>query len=254
MTDTQPHSPEHLEPPFPEGFPDAGYGENLLDLLESVMIQRAMSRGITDVALSDAQIPVDTAMSRDTLLPVLVDYTNHMLFEQSELLFDSQMMDALMVAAMNDPENPAVSSFEQAVADTAAVERHVKSSVQSPLFYNRESPQAALGFEVHMAKVRTIPVSVSLLLMDTALESAHQMSIQEQTATDGLSQSHILDLTYVTNYLGRLDVQNRVIAPAALHSRLEAMANSHAMPTEVAEKGQQEPSPNGAELQGGQQQ
>lgn len=224
-----------VEPPFEKGFPVADDACQHLDLLESVLTQRAIARGITDVALSDAQISVDAAMSRTTLLPVLVDYANHMIFQQSELSFDSKMMDDLMVATLNDEQTPKAETGEQALEQASDIERHVKTEVQSPLFYNREDANAPLGFRVDTAKIATIPVSVSLLLMDTALESAHQMSVQEQTASDGANQSHILDLTYVTDYLSRLDIQDRVIAPAALHAKLEALAKGHVLPETVFE-------------------
>jgi hypothetical protein len=60
-------------------------------------------------------------------------------------------------------------------------------------------------------------------MLDTALESAHNLSMsQQQNLAGHISQSE-LDLAPVMGVLDRLDVRERVIAPAALYGRLEEL-------------------------------
>lgn len=222
---------ESVSRPFPDGFPVSGEPGTLLSLLEDVLRQRAMERGITDVALSDAKVPVTGALDRNTLLPVLVDYANHIIFTQTELTFDSEFMDSMVMATMSDPESPEASTMDEARSRALEAQAHTVSEVQSPLFYNANSGQAALGYAVRESRTATIPASVSILMMDTALEMAHEASIRGQTSSTGLSSDHTLDLTFVADMLSELNVKDRVVVPRALHNALEKRSSEQtAMP------------------------
>lgn len=217
------------EPPFPKGYPHPGTANGMVRLVESMLTERARDLGIQEVALGDANLPLDGAFRRDMLLPVLVDYANQVIFRQSELKFESALTDELSTGiaaehAASEDREPTEDDLE--VADTV-----IEPILKQSLFSNHEDRQAGLQVRTHATDFATMPVSVSLLIMDTALESAYHLSQSHQQNTLGHTEREVLDLSPTYDFLTQLQVEVPTV-PTALQSRLHDILDEHPTPQE----------------------
>lgn len=206
--------------PFPDGFP-VPPTEDLLSAIEQVLIYRASERGIRNIGLQDASMPLAAGLKRDALLPVMVDYLTNTIYQQSELRFDSDLMDTLSVDALEHGPDADPESEDSANGNTVeSVQKEIARQVQRPLLYNRDDDDGLLFAQTDISAVATIPASVTFLMLDTALESAHNLSMTHQQDLAGEADQSELDLTPVMHLIERLEIEDRIIAPAALHARL----------------------------------
>ncbi len=215
------------EPPFPKGYPQPRTADAMVRLVELMLTERARDLGIQEVALGDANLPLDGAFRRDMLLPVLVDYANQVIFRQSELRFDSALTEELssgIAAEHAASENREPNAEDMKVADTV-IEPVLKQSLLS----NHEDRQAGLQVQTHATDLATMPISVSLLILDTALESAHHLSQTHQQNTLGHTERTVLDLSPTYDFLAQLDVEVPKV-PTALHQRLQDILDEYPVP------------------------
>ena len=207
--------------PFPEGFP-APPTDELLDAIEQVLIYRAEQRGIRSIGLQDASMPIAAGLKRDALLPVMVDYLTNTIYKQSELHFESDLMDTLAIETLE--HRAGAENGEQCVdADVKNIQSDIAQNVQRPMLYNHSDDEGLLFASTGVSPVATIPASVTFLMLDAALESAHNLSMTHQQNLAGITEKSELDLTPVLELLARLDINNSVIAPPALHVRLSEL-------------------------------
>src|SRR5680860_92061 len=210
---------------FQKGYPINVTAHQFLDTAESMMITRASSRGIMEVAVQDANIPLSGAMRRDILLPVLIDYTNFVIHPQADLQYDSALNDELVAGVASDlateqDREPTSDDVGEADAMVLAVLR------RTPLI-NVKDNDAGIGVRTQMNDVAGMPLSVSLLMLDTALESAHNLSLKHQQETLGVAEPEVLDLTPVCNLLASMNVSEHINQiPAKVHERLQAILES----------------------------
>lgn len=218
---------------FEKGYPINVSPESFMATAEHLLKQRASNRGISEVAVKDANIPMPGAFRRDTLMPILVDYMNFVIHPQSDLKFESAMNDevtsgvAASMASEQDRE-PEVTDIESA---GNLVSKHLSTT---PLF-NAASDEGGLGVESQLREYASTPLSVTLLMLDTALESAHTLSQRYQQSSMGITEAEVLDLTPVCDLLASMNVAEHIQAmPEQLQSQLERVltGSADASPTE----------------------
>lgn len=217
---TKPTSTDHANLPFPKGYPIHLSPETFLETVESMMVTRAADRGILEVAIGDANVPLAGAMRRDILLPVLIDYANFVIQPQADLQFDSALNDELTSRVTEDLEASSEPHNDPTIPEKA---REMTKQIlgRTPLI-NVGDPKAGLKTRTALNKVSGIPASVTLLMLDTALESAHNLSMKHQQETSGLSEQEILDLTPVANLLASMNINEMLQSiPANVQKRLD---------------------------------
>lgn len=218
MTDNT--STDGTDLPFPKGYPIHLSSDTFLETVEGMMVNRASARGIQEVAIGDANIALAGAMRRDILLPVLIDYANFVIQPQADLQFDSALNDELTAQIEADLEAAGESSESASIPEKA---REMVSQVlgRTPLI-NVDDQSAGLRARTTLNKVSGIPASVTLLMLDTALESAHNLSMKHQQETTGVSEQEVLDLTPVATMLAGMNISETVQnMPASVQKRLD---------------------------------
>ena len=211
--------------PFKKGYPISVTAHQFLDTVESMMITRASSRGIMEVAVQDANIPLSGAMRRDILLPALIDYTNFVIHPQADLQFDSALNDELVAGVAADLATE--EEREPTPADVISAGSMVNSVLRRTPLINVSDPYAGIGARTEMNSAAGMPLSVSLLMLDTALESAHNLSLKHQQETLGIAEPSVLDLTPVCNVLASMNVSEYINQiPSNVHERLQAILKS----------------------------
>ncbi|EAZ98362.1 hypothetical protein [Marinobacter sp. ELB17] len=208
-------TPEAL--PFPEGFPNPLLNTGTMQIIEDALILRAHEQGITNICVHGATLPVTQGLRADALMPILTDYLTHTLYRQMNLLFDTDLMESLVVERLEsmDPESMTLNGLLETL----------ERDIQRPLFYNAANENALLGFKTQVSTLATIPASVTLLLMDAAIESAHSLSQTHQLNLHGEPTLGDLDLTPVVESLEAQNVNPRVVVPQNLHARLRDLTD-----------------------------
>lgn len=229
MADNQaPHElPERL--PFPNGFPNPLLEHGRMHIIEDALVLRATEQGIASVSVNGASMSIAQGLRADALMPILTDYLTHTLYRQMNLLFDTDLMETLVTERLETLDGESVSLT--GLLDT------LERDIQRPLFYNASAEDALLGFKTQVSTLATIPASVSLLLMDAAIESAHTLSQRHQLNLYGQSSAEDLDLTPVVESLEMQNVNPRVVVPANLHARLRDLTERLRQPMPSAESG-----------------
>lgn len=189
-------------------------------LVEHILIDRARGQGIVEVALGDAHLPVEGAMRPDMLLPVLVDYANQVILRHTELRFDSALAEELTSSlavdqALGENRLPLAEDLRDADQQAAPL-------FEQSLLRNITDENAGLKRRTEAQTAATMPVSVNLLILDTALESSIHLSRTHQQATLGQTEASVLDLTPTYDLLAQLNLPVPVI-PTSLHERLASI-------------------------------
>jgi len=203
------------EAPFPEGFPNPLAKPGQMQIIEDALILRAHAHGITEVSVNGASVPTLQAFRCNGLLPILTDYLTHSLYRQMNLMFDTELMESLMTERLETMDISGDNFISQM--------NQLEKEIQRPLFYNEADDDALLGARTSVSPLATIPASVTLLLMDAAIESAHTLSQNEQLNFHGEPIPDELDLTPVVQSLEAQNVNPRVVVPENLHARVQRL-------------------------------
>lgn len=212
MLETEANTTQIDSLPFPDGFPNPLLNPGQMQIIEDALILRANEQGITNICVNGATMPINQGLRADGLMPILTDYLTHTLYRQMNLMFDTDLMETLVVERLEnlDPETMSLNGL----LDT------LERDIQRPLFYNAPASESLLGFKTQVSTLATIPASVTLLLMDAAIESAHSLSQTHQLNLHGEPTIGDLDLTPVVESLAAQNVNPRVAVPQNLHARL----------------------------------
>ncbi|OLF81965.1 hypothetical protein AWH63_10525 [Marinobacter sp. C18] len=220
MTDESPSTQSGL--PFAKGYPINVTAHQFLETAETMMVSRAASRGILEVAVEDANVPLAGAMRRDLLLPVLIDYTNYVIHPQADLQYDSALNDELIAGVAADLASK--DNREPTIDDVGNADAMAQSVLRRTPLINVRDDHAGIGARTEMNSVAGMPLSVSLLMLDTALESAHNLSLKHQQETLGVAEPEVLDLTPVCQLLASMNVSEHINQiPTNVHERLQAI-------------------------------
>lgn len=208
--------------PFEKGYPINVSAHNFLNTVESMLVTRASERGIVEVAIQDANVPLTGAMRQDMLLPVLTDYMNFVIHTQADLQFDSAIYDELTAGVAADLAT--ADQREPTVDDVGKADDLVGKILRRTPLINVKDEDAGLLARTRLNDVAGVPLSVTLLMLDTALESAHNLSMQHQQETMGVAESEVLDLTPVCSLLAAMNVSQHLNElPHNVHERLQAI-------------------------------
>ncbi|KXS55574.1 MAG: hypothetical protein AWU57_23 [Marinobacter sp. T13-3] len=202
-------------PPFPEGFPNPLAKPGQMAIIEDALILRAHAQGITEVEVKGVSVPALQAFRCNGLLPILTDYLTHSLYRQMNLMFDTELMETLMTERLE--------SMDMSAGDFISQMNQLEKDIQRPLFFNEKDDNSMLGARTSVSTLATVPASVTVLLMDAAIESAHTLSQNEQLNFHGDPSPHILDLTPVVQSLEAQNVNPRVVVPENLHARVKRL-------------------------------
>lgn len=212
------YSDETESLPFPNGFPNPLLERGKVQILEDALILRAHEQGIMSVSVNGASVPATQGLRANSMLPILTDHLTHTIYRQMNLMFDTDLMETLVVERLGEAENTNVSLTE--------LMDDLERDVQRPLFYNAPSEDGLLGYRTKVSTLATIPTSVTVLLMDAAIESAHTLSQRHQLNLYGESHPDDLDLTPVVESLELQNVNPRVVVPENLNARLQTIITS----------------------------
>lgn len=215
MLDTQVNDEQPGRLPFPNGFPNPLLERGRMQIIEDALILRATEQGIASVSVNGASMDITQGLRADALMPILTDYLTHTLYRQMNLLFDTDLMETLVTERLETLDNTSVS--------LSGLLNTLERDIQRPLFYNAAAEGTLLGVKTQVSTLATTPASLSLLLMDTAIESAHTLSQRHQLNLYGESSAEDLDLTPVVESLELQNVNPRVVVPANLHVRLREL-------------------------------
>lgn len=215
MTETAETEFETEALPFPNGFPNPLLERGKMQIIEDALVLRANEQGISSISVNGASMPVAQGLRAEGLMPILTDYLTHTLYRQMNLTFDTDLMETLVTERLANLEDDNVS--------LAGLLDEVERDIQRPLFYNAEHDDALLGVRTQVSTLATTPASVSVLLMDAAIESAHTLSQRHQLSMHGDVYAEELDLTPVVESLTMQNVNPRVVVPENLHARLRRL-------------------------------
>ena len=197
---------------FAQGFPTPDTAEQGTRLIGSVAAMRAYERGILYVEIEDATLGVETAFSGDGILPVVSDYVTHILTPAIEWRFKSGLETQLVnqyISAM-DPDQPwRIQDLAEAVRD----------QVNRPALVNVASEGGIMDVTTQLRDAPGIPVSVSLLMMDMAIENMQVLSMQYQQQLMGDALMDTLDITPTVNALADMEAHPRAEMPNDVRQR-----------------------------------
>jgi hypothetical protein len=198
---------------FPNGFPLTIDGEsNPTKTIEDALYIRACDHGILTVDLFDASLSARDAFRCTGLLPVLADYANHIIGRTLYMDFETEYQQSLINEVFeHQPEGVRINEISDAV----------KARSNRPALYNKANPYALLESAVAVREEGGTPLSVSLLMMDLALEAAIRESHVYQRQTLGDIIEDTLILTPVVHTLQRINAQPRIDIPPNLPARVE---------------------------------
>ncbi|TBW57436.1 hypothetical protein EZI54_07190 [Marinobacter halodurans] len=209
------NSPETLLK-FPDGFPTAGGAARSELITERVAAMRAYGRGIQQVDVSDASLSVEQAFRCDGLLPIVTDYLTHVLSPAMEWRFKSGREEKLVqqyLSSMTSDQPWTLSDLAESVRD----------QVNRPALYNKKDPRALMDAHTCVRTDSGIPLSVTWLMLDMAIEDIHQMSQEFQIRLSGESAPDTLDLTPTIEMLTNLEVSPRALLPEKVRERAKLL-------------------------------
>lgn len=198
---------------FPDGFPlTIGDQENPIQIIEDTLFIRACDHGIQSVDLFDANLPARDAFKSAAFLPILGDYANHMIGRTLQLRFNTGYHESIMLEILEQSGGDQVTLREAMNAAALRANR--------PALYNQANPKALLDSSLQVRHQAGTPLSVTLLMMDLALEASREYSLKYQVSIYGEEMPETLDLTPVVNVLQQVNAQPRIQIPANLPTRM----------------------------------
>lgn len=198
---------------FPEGFPlTIGNSENPIQIIEDTLFIRACDHGILSVDLFDANLPARDAFKSDAFLPILGDYANHMIGRTMQLRFNTGYHESIMLDILDQSGGDQITLRDAMSAAALRANR--------PALYNRSDANALLDSRLDLRQQSGIPLSVTLLMMDLALEASIEYSLKHQQSIYGEEVTDTLDLTPVVNILQHVNAQPRIEIPKNLPTRM----------------------------------
>lgn len=215
---------------FNDGFPNAlsSYGTRSIQVVEDALLLRAFDHGIQSVAVYEADLKPQQAFRSFGLMPVLVDYATHVIGRTINWSFDSGLQEKILMEMLED------SSKTMKLHDMMDL---VRNKLSRPALYNRADPDALLDSRTAFRENAGIPISVTLLMMDLALETSHELSQQYHLNMTGDPQMETLDLTPTCDLLANLDYANpRVEIPRDLRLRANAVKNAPTITETLADQ------------------
>lgn len=190
---------------------------NPMQVVEDTLFMRACQLGILDIEVFDTDFSVQQGLRADGLMPILVDYVAHVFGTKLQWNFESSLQDQIMVEILESKEG------DLAISDLM---QEVSARVNRPALYNRSDSKAILNSKSELREVTGMPFSVTLMMMDMALETAYEMSQSYQQTLINDPREDVLDLTPVVQLLQRMNAQPRVEIPETLNNRVEANATA----------------------------
>src|SRR5690554_4440850 len=201
------------ETKFPDGFPlTIGNTENPTQIIEDTLFIRACDQGILSVDLFDANLPARDAFKCSGLLPILGDYANHVIGRSLQFRFKTGYHESVMMDILEMSGNDQLTLTEAMKAAALRANR--------PAFYNKADTHALLDSRLQVRETSGIPLSVSLLMMDLALEASRELSLHYQVSIHGEEMPETLDLTPTVNLLQNVNAQPRIQIPTNLPARI----------------------------------
>jgi hypothetical protein len=205
---------------FKDGFPNSleSYGDRAIEVVEDTLLMRAFNHGIQSVSIFEADLTPQQAFRSFGMMPILVDYATHVLGRSLNWSFNSGLQEKVLMDIL---ENSSKSIQMHDMMDL------VNNKLSRPALYNRADPDALLDSRTAFRDKASIPVSVTILMMDMALETSHEISQQYHMNMTGDPQMETLDLTPVCDLLAKLDYANpRVEVPKDLMMRAQAVKSA----------------------------
>lgn len=205
---------------FENGFPNAlaEHGLKSVQVVEDALLLRAFDQGIQSVAVYEADLTPQQAFRSHRLIPILVDYATHVIGRTLNWSFDSGLQERILMEMLED------SGQTLKLHDMMDM---VRNKLSRPALYNQADPDALLDSRTMFRENAGIPVSVSLLMLDLALETTHEISQQYHMNLTGDPQVETLDLTPTCDLLANLNYANpRVEIPKDLRLRADAVKHS----------------------------
>lgn len=160
-------------------------------VLADLLAVRASQQGVKTVRINDAELNVFAGLQADMLMPILTQYANNVLFNNSAMRYSSAWHDTMCLNRLADE------------GEEFSVEKLLsyQSELTALAFYNVQSEKALAKVETKIRPYAAIPFSVSILFMDLALEKSIQFS-RNQDIIQGIEvQYDTLDLTPLNNLL-----------------------------------------------------
>ena len=195
---------------FPEGFPLPFCEQDdaqPMAFFEGVMTLNAASKGVRYVDLFDATTSMRDGMRSDVFMPILVDYMTLVISPSLQLKYQTAFEENMMMSMLEKY------STEQPLNEFLL---KVSSKVNRPAIYNRSDNGSILGAKADFRKTSGTPSSVTLLMMDMALDDAIKLSIEH--ADD--AELDTLDLTPTVDLLSKMDVSPCVEVPQDVDERV----------------------------------
>jgi hypothetical protein len=213
MTNAQPSDATEF------GFPiSLNQFKNPMQVIEDTLFMRACQLGILEIEVFDTDFSAQQGLRSDGLMPILVDYVTHVYGTKLQWNFDSSLQDQVMVEILENNQT------ELAIADLMS---EVSARVNRPALFNQSNDKALLNSQTQLREVTGMPFSVTLMMMDMALETAYEMSQSYQQKLVDDPREDVLDLTPVVELLQRMDAQPRVEIPETLDE--QRLSNSTAI-------------------------
>lgn len=191
--------------------------QNPVQVIEDTLLMRACQLGILEIEVFDTDFSAQQGLRADGLMPILVDYVTHVFGTKLQWDFDSSLQDQVMVEILE--------SNESGLAINELM-KQVSERVNRPAIYNQSDEKSLLKSKSELREAAGMPLSVTLLMMDMALETAYEMSQSYQQRLIDDPREDVLDLTPVVELLQRMDAQPRVEVPENLDNQSMAQTTA----------------------------
>lgn len=191
--------------------------QNPVQVIEDTLLMRACQMGILEIEVFDTDFSAQQGLRADGLMPILVDYMTHVFGTKLQWDFDSSLQDQVMVEVLESNDNG---------LQIQDLMKQVSERVNRPAIYNQSDDKSLLKSKSELREVAGMPLSVTLLMMDMALETAYEMSQSYQQRLIDDPREDVLDLTPVVELLQRMDAQPRVEVPENLDNQSMAQATA----------------------------
>lgn len=209
---------------FAEGFPTPQGGSGALArMVETVAGIRAYQRGIRYLEAQDAMLSVEQGFRCDGLMPVVTDYMTHVLAPTVEWRFRSGMEEELVKRYVESMDSEAPWGIQQ-------LSEAVRDQVNRPALVNIEADGALMDARTTVRDEMGTPFSVTLLMLDMAVENMHEFSKAYQRQLFGEELNESLDLTPTFEMLTSMEAHPRAALPQNVRER--AMQRQNAAPTQ----------------------
>lgn len=160
-------------------------------VVSDLLAVRAAQQGVKNVRINNAEVSIMAGLQADMLLPILTQYANSVLFNNSAMRYSSAWHDKVCLDRLTE-------EGEEFSVDKLL---SYQSELVTLAFYNVKSEKALAKVETKLRPYAAIPFSVSLLFMDLALEKAIQLSRNQDILQGVEVQYDTLDLTAMNDLL-----------------------------------------------------